>query len=162
MFRTCNSAALVAVIVCCLGLSASLFAIPNPACYRLNPKCISIPDRPGGVECPAGEKPRLLREDAPAYCTGGSSSTGRLSKEARAAVQDFLLARGEFPDGLTVEYGIKVSFKSKPSEQQVGKLFALTAQIKNKLGASMQGESCRSAGASGRAASHAGTDAVGG
>ena len=61
MFRTCNSAALVAVIVCCLGLSASLFAIPQSnivgqgvGWQQQHPRSLTIigqPDRLWGEDC---------------------------------------------------------------------------------------------------------------
>ena len=83
---------------------------------------------------------------AVACCWGASlsaisdPSTGGLGKEARAAVGDYLLSRGEFPDGLSVSHGIEVSFKSQPSEHQVGRLFSLTAQITNSVGSALQGK----------------------
>lgn len=130
MLRTFSA---VVSIWCCLGLMAQLFASPDPACYRLNPKCTHI-ERPGGAQCPAGEKPWLINKDAPARCTGG------LSKADRIAVRNFLLARGELHDNLTVDDGIEVTFLASPGQRQVGKPFSLTAQIEHKRGLSMEGK----------------------
>ena len=132
MLRSCNTVALV--VACCLAASA--FARPSPICYRLNPKCTPS-ERPGGANCPAGEKPWLLKDNAPPHCKG---EHGSLSKAASAAVREHLLARGEFPDMLSVSDDIKVSFFSFPNKQQVGKLFSLKAKIKDKQGTSMQGK----------------------
>ena len=133
MLRGRNATVAMMSVWWCFGLTLELFASPDPACYRLNPKCTRV-DRPGGAQCPAGEKTWLSKKDAPAYCTGGLSDAGRV------AVLDFLLARGEGLDTLTVDDGIEVTFQASPGERQVGKPFSLTAQIEGRQGASMKGK----------------------
>lgn len=100
-----------------------LIAVPDPACYRLNPNCTRT-EGLGGVNCPAGEEAWLIRADAQSRCK---------DQQTKVAVRDFLLERGEFPDDLTVDYNIEVSFK--PTKQQVGKLFSLTAQLESETSA---------------------------
>lgn len=130
MLRSCKAMVLVG---CCFGVAMKLFASPDPACYRLNPECTRT-ERPGGAQCPAGEKTWLIKENAAAYCTGG------LSDADRVVVRDYLLARDGLLDSLTVDDGIEVTFQSSPGKRQVGKPFLLTAQIKDKDGVSVTGK----------------------
>lgn len=51
-------------------LAGDLFAIPDPGCYRRNPRCSRsrVPSSEpyyGDVKCPRGERLWILREDAP-------------------------------------------------------------------------------------------------
>ncbi len=56
----------------------------------------------------------------------------------RAAVQDYLLARGEFPDGLSVTGGIEVELDGNLT-QQVGRFSRFYAQIVDASGQVLQG-----------------------
>ena len=103
--------------------TGKLLAIPDPSCYSKNPKCTYSTERPGGVSCPAGERAWLPREDAAPHC-------GSNRARERAVVHDYLLARGEFPDGLSVAGGIEVSMKFDGT-QQIGRFFSLYLQIKD-------------------------------
>ena len=134
MLRYKNYRAVVLVMVCCW--TTNVFAPPNPICYRLNPKC-ALTEQPGGTNCPAGEEPWLLKDNAPSHCGGVH---GSLSQEARVTIRNHLLARGVFPDMLSVSGDIEVSLKDAPTVWEVGKLYSLTAEIKNKFGTSMQGK----------------------
>lgn len=61
------------------------------------------------------------------------------TESEKQAVRNFLLARGEFPDGLTVADGIAVTFETYGEERQVGSLFVLKAQIEDTSGQVLKG-----------------------
>ena len=60
------------------------------------------------------------------------------TQSEKEAVQDYLLARGEFPDDLSVTGGIEVEM-NYDNTQQVGRFFNLYPQIKDNNGQILQG-----------------------
>lgn len=70
----------------------------------------------------------------------GAQTLLAVAEHERQAVRDFLIARGEFPDDLTVSTGIEVTFRKYEEERQVGRPFALAAQINDHAGQSLAGQ----------------------
>ena len=67
------------------------------------------------------------------------------TRAEKQAVRDYLLARGEFPDGLSVDGGIEVAFgKNRDTDVhimiRVGQFNSFTAQIKDEDGQVLQGQ----------------------